>query len=236
MKWKTLLDLIYPRACVGCGRARPQTSSHLCWDCRADIHFIQPPYCAICGNPVPGHIDHDYVCSLCTTERPHYDCARASARHEGPLRKMLMAFKYESALWLAGDIVDLLEATVHTHFPVEDIDAVACVPLHGARKRSRGYNQAEILGRSIARRIGKPVLSRCVKRIRPTESQTHLTARQRTDNVKGAFATRWAHWIDTRRILLVDDVMTTGATASECALALKQGGARSVNVLTVVRR
>jgi ComF family protein len=185
---------------------------------------------------VHGYIDHDYVCSLCSASRPAFDRAVSGARYDGIVREMVMSLKYGRALWLVSDLAYLLETVVRAHYPLDEIDAVAAVPLHGRKYRERGFNQAELLARALAASLDKPLLRRCLVRVRSTDTQTHLTAAQRLTNVRGAFEPRWNRWIEERRVLLVDDVMTTGATASECARALRGGGARKVYVATVARR
>ncbi|MBN1269460.1 MAG: ComF family protein [Kiritimatiellae bacterium] len=230
-----LLDLVYPRSCAGCGRAGPSPSPHLCWDCLAEVHLIQPPFCSLCGNPVFGYIEHEYVCSNCTAHERHFDRARSAARFEGVVRDMLIQFKYRDAIWLAGDLAEVLHACTIAHFDPAEVDAVTFVPLYPARKRARGFNQAEELARRLARRLRKPLLRRCLARVRPTPTQTHLTALERATNVRHAFRAKWLRWLEGRRILLVDDVMTTGATVNECARTLKEGGAARVQVVTVAR-
>lgn len=230
-----LLDLLYPRTCTGCGGDLEADAHHVCWDCRASLRTIGPPQCALCGNPVEGRIDHAYICYHCTQLQPAFDCARSALRFEGVAAELIHAFKYREALWLQDDLVELLEVCVHVHFSSGDFDALACVPLHHVRQRERGYNQARLLADGLARRLGKPVWPRVLKRVRPTGTQTHLTARDRVTNVKGAFGVRRAERVRGKRILLVDDVMTTGATTSECARALKQAGAAVVSVVTLAR-
>jgi ComF family protein len=129
-----------------------------------------------------------------------------------------------------------MQSAVEAHYNVSEIDLVGYVPLYPARRRERGFNQAQLLARGLAQRLGKPLMRRCLVRTRSTETQTHLTAAERLTNVRGAFKARWRRWIEGKRVLLVDDVMTTGATVSECARALKKGGAHHVKVVTVARR
>ena len=235
MIWRTFLDLLYPRSCGGCEGELAADEQHLCWECTAGMMYVQPPYCALCGDPVDGRVDGAFTCYLCGREQPHFDQARSAARHRGVLRQLLHDFKYRDALWLEKDLVRLLEVCVRTHYNVEEIDAVACVPLHRVKRRERGFNQAELLARGLSRVLRKPVLSHCLVRTRATGSQTNLTARERATNVRHAFRTRWGFRLGGRRILLVDDVMTTGATVSDCARALKEGGASKVVVATIAR-
>ena len=182
-----------------------------------------------------GRIDHQYICYHCSYAEPHFTRARCAARFEGVLPRLIHAFKYDDALWLGGNLSELLHACWTTHFAERPCDAVVAVPLHPARRRSRGYNQAQVLAAGLARRLGIPLWGGVLHRVRATETQTHLTARQRLHNVTGAFESDRRRQLAGRRVLLVDDVMTTGATVGECARALKKGGATEVLVLTLAR-
>ena len=112
---------------------------------------------------------------------------------------------------------------------------MSCVPLHGRRQRDRTYNQARLLARDLARELQLPLAARCLVRVRSTESQIHLNARQRRANVRGAFQVRESEWVTGRSVLLIDDIMTTAATVNECSRVLKEAGAAAVHVLTVAR-
>jgi ComF family protein len=151
---------------------------------------------------------------------------------EGPLAEMIRRLKYHKGLWLASDLADLLLAALQVHFIPEEIDAAGFVPLFPTRRREREYNQSEVLARLLCRRSGIALLKRGLVRTRATPSQTLLTASARADNVRNAFRVCNPKWIEGRRILLVDDVMTTGATVNECARVLKAAGATRVWVLT----
>jgi ComF family protein len=143
--------------------------------------------------------------------------------------------KYRSGLWLIPDLTSLLEACVRSWYRPEDLDAVVAVPLHPTRFRSRGFNQAAILAARLARRLGVSFHGRWLRRIRLTQSQTHLTAEDRAPNVRGAFDVVQPLAVLDQKILVVDDVMTTGATVGEVSRVLKQAGAASVWVATVAR-
>lgn len=233
--FQPLMDLIYPRACAGCGRPDPDAGRYLCWDCLARVDFVQPPFCELCGDPVGGRVGHAYRCALCSERRVWFDAARSVARYDGILGLLIRDLKYHGAFWLADDLADLLAAGVRTHYDTGEFDAIAAVPLHLSKQRLRGYNQSALLAAALGRRLGLPLARRCLRRVRPDRSQTHLTVSERAANVAGAFGTRWNRWLAGRRILLVDDVMTTGATVNDCARALKEGGAAVVRVITVAR-
>ena len=229
-----LLDLLYPRSCQHCG-APANGTRFFCWECLSDFQYIQPPYCSRCGDPVPGHIDHEYLCVFCSRRTPHFDGARSAVRYDGVAGLAVRSVKYHSATWLIPDLGDLLEACYDTHYSLLSFDGVCYVPLHAVKQRERGFNQAAQLAVELARRIRVRLLHDVMKRVRDTGSQTRLTASERASNVAGVFTVRRPKDVRGRKLLLIDDVMTTGATVNECARVLKKAGAESVHVLTVAR-
>ncbi|MEI7851635.1 MAG: ComF family protein [Kiritimatiellales bacterium] len=230
-----MLDLLYPRNCVQCGAPSPEPMKYICWDCLSDTPKVEPPFCALCGDPVAGDIQHDYTCFACARETPAFDRARSAVRYEGAVGSALRALKYENALWVVDDLAELIFACVQAEYPDQPFDLVTAVPLHPSRRRARGFNQSALLGSALARRLGVPFREGLLRRVHPTVSQTGLTAPQRTANVCGAFRIGWFARPAGRKILLVDDVMTTGATVNACAKALRKGGAVSVHVVTAAR-
>jgi len=180
-------------------------------------------------------VGHEYSCTFCRSRPPAFERARSAARYRGSLRNVLQAFKYGGATCLSRELVAWLHACVTAHYDGLRFDGVAAVPLYARRERSRGYNQAALLAKGVANRMGVPFAAGCLQRVRATRTQTELKARERRQNVKGAFRVAHADWVDGRRILLVDDVMTTGATVSECSRVLRTAGAASVHVATVAR-
>ncbi len=230
-----LLDMIYPRSCMGCGKPSPETFRYMCWDCWTDAAHIEPPFCELCGDPVAGTIQHDYICYACSAERPFFDAARSASRYDGVVGEALRQLKYEKALWLACDMAELMQNCLNAEFPGQTFDLVVPVPLYHVRRRERGYNQSAVLACELAKRMRCKMSSRALRRIRPTATQTNLTAAQRLSNVQNAFQFEREKQLTGRRVLLVDDVMTTGSTVNACAKALKKGGVNSVHVLTVAR-
>jgi ComF family protein len=231
----TMLDLVFPRHCASCGRAILEEGSHTCWDCLSSVWMIEAPFCSVCGNPVSGKVDNAYVCSLCKRHKPAFCAARSAAIYRGAVSRMMQSFKYGNDPHLARDFTPFLVACVYTHYAIENIETVIPVPLHHRKERERTYNQSALLAAETARALRKPFLPRGLIRTRPTPSQTRLSSAERRDNVRGAFKVRHPEWIDGRRVLLIDDVMTTGATVSECSRALKDAGAAAVRVATVAR-
>jgi len=231
-----LLDMLFSRACEGCGADLGQEPGSLCWDCRAEVKAVQVPFCERCGDPVAGAVSGPFECAWCHKTEPAFEWARSAVRYDGVAKTCLRRFKYNAGAWLLDDLADWLLALWRVcPATVREADFATCVPLHPKRERERGYNQAALLGRRLARRVGIPFRGRLLWRWKATETQTHLTAAQRVHNVRGVFSVPWPGRVRGARIVLVDDVMTTGATVNECARALKTAGAASVMVLTVAR-
>ncbi len=230
-----MLDFLYPRNCVHCGAPSPESMKHICWDCLSDTPKVDPPFCVVCGDPVAGDIQHDYTCFACARETPAFVRARSAVRYEGAVGAALRDLKYKNALWVVEDLAELLSACVQAEYSVFGFDVITSVPLFAPRWRARGFNQSALLGEALGRRLKIPFKEHLLRRVRSTSSQTGLTAPQRAANVSGAFRGGLFARPEGRRILLVDDVMTTGATVNACAKTLKQGGAVSVHVVTVAR-
>jgi ComF family protein len=166
---------------------------------------------------------------------PAFDLARSAIRFRGAAPELLHRFKYGHATHLAADLAGLLDACARAHYADERFDAVTFVPLHPVKERERTYNQARLLAERLARRRRLLLAPGVLERTRATGTQTRLTMRERARNVAGAFAAVCPAWTRGRAFLLVDDVMTTGATVNEAARVLKSAGARRVCVVTVAR-
>lgn len=235
--WRAVLaDLLFSRNCEGCGRPLDCEPGAYCWECRAELPAVTVPYCRRCGDPAPGEASGDYDCAACTERAPAFDWARSAMHYRGAVQRAVRDFKYHGALWLQEEFAGWLEALWGTC--PEDrraATAVVPVPMHRRRMRARGYNQARLLAEAFARRAGLPCRPRWLARVRATPTQTRLTARGRAENVRGCFAAGWRAPLEGARVVLVDDVMTTGATLDECAKTLKRAGAAWVAALTVAR-
>ncbi len=229
------LDLLFPRLCAGCGKNVDRPHSHVCWECFRSIHLHESNLCQCCGLKIEARVTHAFACSACRERPPAFDLARAAGRFSGVLRELLHQFKYNRATWLCRDLVDLLHGCMLAHMATESVDVVAPVPLHCQKLRDRGFNQAALLAAALAQRLDRPFAADLLARTRATPTQTRLHAAQRRKNVHNAFAVRAPEWVRSRTILLVDDVMTTGATLSEAAATLKQAGAWRVWAVTAAR-
>ncbi len=233
-----LADLIWPRVCAveACRRASDRAGRHICSRCLAALPFHEAGgACRICGAHITAEARHDFVCEACQATPPAYAFARSALRYEGEAEALVKAFKFRRATWLCEDLADFLEGAVRAKLDAPAVDVVVPVPLHPNRERARGHNQSALLAQSLARRLGRRSDGHSLVRIVDTEQQSRLSGETRLANVRDAFAVRAPQWIRGRTVLLVDDVMTTGATLSHCARALRDAGAARVWCATVAR-
>jgi ComF family protein len=206
----------------------------VCAECLAAPAALEAEYfCSCCNTPFANDfpLDEHGVCAACRSGLRGFDRAASFGFYEGPLRSLIHLFKYSGMKPLARPLAVHLEKALS----IDDrYDAVVPVPLHWRKQWERGFNQSELLARHVATRRGVPLLN-ALRRKRPTAVQASLAVAGRRRNVAGAFMTKPGAELAGKRILLIDDVMTTGATASACAAALKRGGAKSVSLLTLAR-
>lgn len=231
-----VLDMLFSRSCEGCGVPMAEESGCLCWDCQTQVKLVQVPFCERCGDPVAGMVSDIFQCAWCRKTTPAFDWARSAVRYDGVAKQALCRLKYNAGLWVVDTLADwLLALWRNCPADIQTADWIAPVPLYARRKRERGYNQAALLASRLSERMGIPFQGRLLRRSRPAVSQTRLTAAQRLHNVRGVFSVPWPRRARGARVVLVDDVMTTGATANECARVLRAAGAAAVMVLTVAR-
>ncbi len=199
------------------------------------LTFLAGPQCASCGLPFDQVVPPDTRCAACERSPPRYDQARAAISYDDASRSLLIRYKHGDR----SDLSPLLGRFVVSAYRSlsEAPDIVTAVPLHRMRLLQRRFNQAALLARHVGDESGQPCIPDLLIRRRATESQGRKSGLARARNVRGAFVInpRQAKWVKDRHVLLVDDVMTTGATVEECARVLKRGGASRVSVATVAR-
>jgi len=236
--WESLLDWFYPRHCYHCAEPLYDAGARvLCGGCHRDLlaSRILGAMCARCGLPLSGQPAPGTLCLACGAEERHFDVARALFLYAGPVTSIIRAFKFDGDFFLGPRLVRRLLDADRLPDGMDGADVIVPVPLHPRRRRERGYDQALLLARALARRLGGRLLTKALVRTRYTSQQALLPVGRRWDNVRGAFAVTKPAQVKGRRVLLVDDVMTTGRTADECAKVLKKAGAAHVRVLVLAR-
>jgi ComF family protein len=238
VRWRAmvrgLLDCLLPWSCVSCGR---ESRAIVCPGCREHVGWIDGPCCARCGLPLASGPDH--LCGRCLVDPPSFRrlravaCYRSSHEERDPIGCAVRALKYGGRHALAAPLSELFAERLP--FSPGEYDRVAAVPLHLERLRERGFNQALLLARAPASRLRAPLDPALLVRVRSTDPQVGLSEPERRRNLRGAFAVRPGRRVDDLRILLVDDVCTTTATAEACARVLLASGAAVVDVAVVAR-
>jgi ComF family protein len=230
------LAFFYPESCQVC-RTEHATAADgfVCARCRSQVRFIEPPFCERCGLPYPGDFTAPFECANCCEMELHFSSARSAVVAHSVVREVVHRYKYQRALWFEPFLSNLFLGRAVPALPRPDWDFIVPVPLHAVKHREREFNQAERLAARLSAASGIPMSSKWLRRIRPTATQTLLTRQQRAANMRGAFAVRPGVRLDGERVILVDDVFTTGATTSACAEVLRAAGAGDVCVWTMAR-
>ena len=234
---RQVMHALLPVECAGCDVALGDDPiPFFCRRCWEGITPLHGPVCARCGHPFASPVALLYspahLCGACRLRPPSYTHARSAYPYAPPLREAITLFKYKGKVALANALGDLMWAAWHD---VQDVDLLMPVPLHPARLREREFNQSLLLVDRLNRRLRLPVSHHNLVRRRQTPPQTELTRRQRRQNLRRAFAVLRPDEVAGKRILLVDDVFTTGTTVNECAKPLRKAGAGDVYVFTLAR-
>lgn len=229
-----VVGLVYPPSCVSC-RAATSEAQGLCAQCWSGIGFIERPYCERLGTPFEVDLGPGLISPAAIAEPPAFARARAACRFDGTARELVHRLKYGDRLELAL-VLGRVMAQAGRELTAE-CDLIVPVPLHRFRLWTRRFNQAAALAAVVARRSGLPCERQALTRVKRTKQQVGLTRAQRAENLQGAFKVTAAMRprVEGRRILLVDDVLTTGSTANAAARALLRAGASTVDVLSFAR-
>jgi ComF family protein len=229
---RTVLDLVLPPRCLACGAITGMPDG-LCGRCWSAVAFFAPPWCAVCGLPFPHPLGDGAICAECARLRHSWDRARAVLRYDKHSRALVLALKHADATHLAGAFGRWMRRAGAEM--LDEADLLVPVPLHWTRLFQRRYNQAALLARAIHAAGGPPMAPDWLLRRRRTPAQGHLGPLARARNVASAFAVRPGRSFAGRRVVIIDDVMTTGATVAECARVLRRAGAGFIGVLTLAR-
>jgi ComF family protein len=234
---ESLWAIFFPPSCAFCNSSRAEFRTGICTSCLESVRRVSEPFCTQCGLPVPGlSLQESGLCGRCLIKPPPYRKARYAVYYEGPLRDALISFKFGRALDVSRTLSHFMVEAFHKHFSSDEFDIIIPVPLHQSRLLQRGFNQAVILGHHIAASTGLPLERSTLLKVKDTPPQVGLPRAQRVANLRNSFATKDTGKIRGKRVLLVDDVATTGSTLTEAAKTLMKSGATTVGTLALALR
>jgi len=231
--FQAAVEVVLPAHCASCD-AQTRRGAVFCAPCRRQLPRIRGARCEVCSEPFAA-ADAGLLCSNCRGRNFHFVATIASYRANGEIRELIHRFKYNRELHLLRPLAWLLRRNLlDDRLRGVRLDGLIPVPLHALREREREFNQSRLLAEELARHAQIPLRDE-LRRIRPTETQTHFDRRTRMQNLRGAFILRRMDRVTGKNLALIDDVFTTGSTLDECARVLLEAGARSVWALTVAR-
>ena len=236
--FRKILDFVFPQNCIACDGEIQEAKHFLCAGCKADIGFIRQPHCFQCGVPADlsyAYPHEEFVCGVCRKNPYQFDQARSLGFYETVLRTTIHHFKYRRQMGVLPEMDRLLEKYFEENPGFCQGFTVSPVPLHFNKMKERGFDQAFLIARQVARALKLPLEGGLLRRVKATEPQATMTRTERARNIKGAFEVNRPELIAGKNILLVDDVFTTGATVNEAAKVLKKNGAGKVYVFTLGR-
>jgi ComF family protein len=207
----------------------------ICSACLATARWIEPPFCQQCASPFAGAVTESFVCGYCQDLQFSFQRTVCACRAEGIVRDCIHRFKYQREMYFGPHLIDWLMEPARRWIDWQQVDAIVPVPLHPRKKREREFNQAEYLASAMSRAFRVPVMAGNLRRVRDTPTQTALDAEERSANLRNAFRLRSPARIAGKRIVLVDDVFTTGATMDSCAKVLTAAGGGHIIALAVAR-
>ncbi len=235
--WGKLAELLlFPSICHICEALLEKPGEKVvCRDCLNGLNGTNSPFCLCCGRFFDGAGD-PHLCADCLESRPPFTRHRSGARYDGVVKDLILLYKYRGFEVLSGVLADFLIRSLGREEDLwSGVEAVIPVPLHSAKEKSRGFNQARLLAKRLGRQKNIPLVAGRLVKVRPTPAQTTLEARERETNLKGAFQVRKTDALRGRVVILVDDVYTTGSTIRECSRALKKAGTKEVRAVTIAQ-
>ena len=232
---QAFVDTIFPKCCIGCGAGLKRCSCiSFCQGCLQNVSFIQEPFCTTCGKPFDKSSGESHLCSYCLKSSWYFTQARAVVNYQGPVAKAVKNFKYYGKMYGLKTFAAMTQQYYMYH-PQPEYDVIIPVPLHPKRLRKRGFNQSLVLCRKLFPKSKKKIDPRILMRQQWTRPQTGLNRAERRRNVRNVFRVKAPEKVRNKRILLVDDVFSTGSTVNECAMVLLKNKAAVVAVFTFAR-
>jgi competence protein ComFC len=235
---RRILGFVFPQNCISCGGRIEEEEHFLCAPCKGDIGLIQQPYCFQCGVPADlsyAYPHEEFVCGDCRKSPFEFDQARSLGFYDTVLRTTIHQFKYRKQMGVLSEINLLLKNYFQENPGFGRGFTVSPIPLHYNKMKERGFDQAFLIARQVARILKLPLEGGLLRRVKATLPQATMTRVERARNIKGAFEINRPELIAGKNILLIDDVFTTGATVNEAAKVLKKKGAGKIFVLTLGR-
>jgi len=233
--WYSFLDILFPEGCLACGAGlKGRQDISYCQACRQDVRLIKEPFCITCGKPFAQAAGANHHCGCCLKKKWYFAQARAAVSYCPPVREAVKMFKYNGKMHGLATFSALAQQFFQSE-KLQKPDLIVPVPLHIKRLRQRGFNQALILSKKLFPQWKERIDPHILEKHYPTKPQTGLSGSGRRRNVSNVFRVREPEKIRDKKILLVDDVFTTGATVNECARILLRNQATCVDVFTFAR-
>lgn len=231
-----LSDLFFPPTCPFCSSPEVDSGVSICSNCLGSVREIGAPLCPQCGLPLPETTPGELLCGECLVAPPAYDRARYGVKYKGAVQEAIKNLKYGGALHAAAALSELLIEAFQRHYEPAEFDLILPVPIHRKKLRERGFNQVVVLSQRLSRSVGIPLDRTAFVKSVDTPPQAGLSRKERLSNLRGSFRVARKDAIENKRILLVDDVATTGSTIREAARTLRKAGSARIDALVLAFR
>jgi ComF family protein len=233
-KLKPVSDLFFPNGCIVCGKAT--TNANICPQCMYELNHIEPPFCTKCGKPFTSNKGISHICYDCIKDKNKFIMSRAVFEYNGATVKLIHRFKFGDQVNLSSFFSDELIKLYNIHFAAQGINAILPVPLSIRRLKHRSYNQTQLLAKRLSEKLSLPIFTQVLEKAKETPPQSRLSAEKRHENVKDAYRVTNNLLLKGKKVLLIDDVITTGATVNACTKALMRAGIKQVYVMAIAMR
>ncbi len=231
--WTAFVRLIYPEVCLLCSGSLEIQDCYICGPCIHKIETLKPPLCPKCAMQIPPYLSKMSRCPSCQNMKTHFDRGYALFPYQNEIKKILHSVKFSKKSWHLKALDPFLNDL--TMPPIFDYDFLVPVPLDPIRKRQREFNQSHLIARLIHQHDNSSPIRSVLKKVKRTEPQSALDRSRRLENLGNAFKLRRGSKVSGKKILLIDDIVTTGATVNECAKCLKEKGALKVDFFALAR-